>query len=158
MASAAPQQQPPLPVPAPAAALFASLYGDASNDPTGSREGILLNPFLHHLTDNTLNTDTNEIRNRVAQSGSQHQFIALSVVHGGRARLYIAPHRWEDGLTANNPSLNNRFFAFEGELINNTVGILLNWIWEYSISSITNRPSPQLMLSLLPSLRTLPFK
>ena len=83
MASAAPQQQPPLPVPAPAAALFASLYGDASNDPTGSREGILLNPFLHHLTDNTLNTDTNEIRNRVAQSGSQHQFIALSVVHGG---------------------------------------------------------------------------
>jgi hypothetical protein len=120
MASAAPQQQPPLPVPAPAAALFASLYGDASNDPTGSREGILLNPFLHHLTDNTLNTDTNEIRNRVAQSGSQHQFIALSVVHGGRARLYIAPHRWEDGLTANNPSLNNRFFAFEGELINNT--------------------------------------
>ena len=120
MVSAAPQQQPPLPVPAPATALFASLYGDASNDPTGSNEGTLLSPFLHNLTDNTLNTDTNEIRIRLAQSGSQHQFIAVSVVHGGRARLYIAPHRWEDGLTANNPSLNNRFFAFEGELINNT--------------------------------------
>ena len=120
MAAAAPQQQPPLPVPVPATALFANLYGDASNDPTGSREGTLLNPFLHNLTDNTLNTDTNDIRNRVAQSGSQHQFIAVSVVHGGRARLYIAPHCWEDGLIASNPSLNNRFFAFEGELINNT--------------------------------------
>lgn len=46
----------------------------------------------------------------VLPNGSQHQFIAVS----------FAPHRWEDGLTANNPILNNKFFAFEGALINNT--------------------------------------
>ena len=36
-----------------------SLCGSFSNDPTGSREGTLLNPFLHNLTNNTLNTTAN---------------------------------------------------------------------------------------------------
>jgi hypothetical protein len=53
MVSAAPQQQPPLPVLAPAATLFASLYGDAFNNPIGYNEGTVFNPFLHNLTDNT---------------------------------------------------------------------------------------------------------
>jgi len=40
--------------------------------------------------------------------------------------LYTCPYRWEDDLLAENSDLNNKFFAFKGELIQNvthTVGL-----------------------------------
>lgn len=120
MAAAVPPPQPGLPVPAPATASFASKYGDASQDPTGSNEGALLNPFLVNVIDPTQNVDTNELRNRLAQTGSQRLFVSATIVSGGKARLYVCPTRWEDGLISHNPDLNNKYFAFEGELVNNT--------------------------------------
>lgn len=111
--------QPGLPVPAPATASFASKYGDASQDPTGSNEGALLNPFVVNLVDPTQNVDTRELRNRVAVSGNQRKFLGATIVSGGLARLYVCPTRWEDGLTGTNPDLNGKYFAFEGELVNN---------------------------------------
>ena len=112
--------QPGLPVPAPATASFASKYGDASQDPTGSNEGALLNPFVVNLADPTQNVDTNELRNRMAVSGNQRKFLGATIVSGGSARLYVCPSRFEDGLTGTNPDLNGKYFAFEGELVNNT--------------------------------------
>jgi hypothetical protein len=69
--------QPGLPVPAPATASFASKYSDASQDPTGSNEGALLNPFVVNLADPTQNVDTRELRNRVAVSGNQRKFLGV---------------------------------------------------------------------------------
>ena len=40
--------------------------------------------------------------------------------------MYTCPYRWEDDLLAENSDLNNKFFAFKGELIQNvthTVGL-----------------------------------
>jgi hypothetical protein len=112
--------QPGLPVPAPATASFPSKYSDASQDPTGSNEGALLNPFVVNLTNPTQNADTRELRNQVAVSGNQRKFLGATIVSGGLARLYVCPTRWEDGLTGTNPDLNGKYFAFEGELVNNT--------------------------------------
>jgi hypothetical protein len=119
MAAVVPANQPGLPVPAPVSASFVSLFSDTSKDLTGSREDRLLNPFLVNLTDPTQNVDTAELRNKLAQSGNQQLFMGTTVLSGGQARLYTCIYRWEDGLTGNNPDLNNKFFAFEGELINN---------------------------------------
>lgn len=33
--------------------------------------------------------------------------------------MYTCIYKWEDGLTGNNSTLNNKYFAFEGELIHN---------------------------------------
>lgn len=118
MASAAPP--PVLPVPAPAPATFASIFSDASKDPTGGNVAALMTPFLHSLTDPTQNTDTNIIKDRLATSGAQRQFIAATIVSKNKSRLYICPHRWDEGLIGTNPDLNNKFFAFEGELVANS--------------------------------------
>lgn len=66
MAAAAPANQPGLPVPAPVPASFASIFGDTSKDPTGSNEGLLLNPFLVNLVDPTQNVDTADLPNKLA--------------------------------------------------------------------------------------------
>ena len=111
---------PVLPVPAPAPATFASKFSDASVDPTGGNVSALMSPFLHSLTDPNQNTDTNTIKDRLATSGAQRQFIAATIVSNGKSRLYICPHRWDEGLIGTNPDLNNKFFAFEGELVANS--------------------------------------
>ena len=109
-----------LPVPAPFSAKFTSLFTDNSQDPTGGNLGALLSPFFHDLNNLARNTETNVIKNKLAQSGAQCCFLAATVLSGGRARLYTCLHRWEDDLLATNPDLNNKLFAFEGELIHNT--------------------------------------
>ena len=106
-------------MPAPTIATFASVFGDASLDPTGGNEAALLQPFLHDLNNLSNNTGTKAIKNKLAQSGSQHRLIAATILSGGHARLYICPFCWEDDLITQNPSLNNKFFAFEGKLIGN---------------------------------------
>jgi hypothetical protein len=109
----------PLPVPAPVTATFASLFNDATLDPTEGNVGALLQPFLHDLLNAANNTTTDVIKNKLAQSGAQRRLIATTILSGGRARLYTCPYRWDDDLIAVNPDLNNKFFAFEGELIAN---------------------------------------
>ena len=109
--------QPPLPVPAQTPALFATLFADANRDPTSGNPGTLLRPFVHDLNNAGANTTTAGIRDALAASGSQHLLIAVTIVAGGKARAYVCPFRWEDGLTNNNPALVNKYFALEGELI-----------------------------------------
>lgn len=110
---------PGLPVPAPFSAKLATLFADNSLDPTNGNLGALMSPFFHDLANNNNNTDTNAIKNKLAQSGAQRRFFAATILSGGKARLYTCPFRWDDDLVATNQNLNGRFFAFEGELIQN---------------------------------------
>ena len=107
----------PLPVPAPAPAKLVTLFADASMDPTAGNWAALMGSFLHDLHNNANNTATDALRDMVAASGAQNELLAFTIVHGNRARLYSLCMKWRDGLTGRNPALNNRFFALEGELI-----------------------------------------
>ena len=117
--AAAGQGAPALPVPAQAPALFATLYADANLDPTGGNPGLLLEPFRHDVVNGANNVTTQILKNQLAASGAQRQVIAVTVISDQKARVYNCLFRWQDGLTANNPSLVNKFFAVEGELIGN---------------------------------------
>ena len=78
-----------------------------------------MTPFLLDLQNQANNTDTQTIKGKLAQSGARWSFLATTILSEGRARLYICPHHWEDDLLVANPNLNDKFFAFEGELIHN---------------------------------------
>lgn len=108
---------PMLPVPALTPVLFATLFADADRDPTNGDPGRLLSPFVNDLTNPAANTATAELQNALAQSGNERQLLAATIIAGGRARSYVCPFRWEDGLTTNNPTLNNKYFAIAGELV-----------------------------------------
>lgn len=97
--------QPLLPVPAQTPALFATLFADADRDPTNRDPGQLLGPFVHDLNNAGANTTTADLRNALAVSGAHRQLIAATIAAGGRARAYVCPFCWEDGLTNNNPAL-----------------------------------------------------
>ena len=110
---------PALPVPAPFTAKLSSLFADHSKDPTSGNLEALMGPFFHDLNNLANNTGIQDLKNKLAQSGGQLCFLAATILAEGKARLYTCPHRWDDGLTASNPDLDGKFFAFEGELIGN---------------------------------------
>ena len=109
----------PLPVPAPLSAKLATLFGDSSKDPTRGNVGSLMSPFLHDLNNAARNTDTPDIKNKIAQSGAQRRFIAATITSNGYSRMYTGISRWDDDLVSSHPELEGKFFAFEGELIHN---------------------------------------
>ena len=112
-------QAPLLPVPTPFQAKFANKFNDASTDPTGGNPAAIMDPFLHDINNQQNNTDTLQIKNRLASSGAARHPLAMLVMAEGVARVYLLPFRWDDGLTNNNPTLVDKFFAMEGELLNN---------------------------------------
>jgi hypothetical protein len=110
---------PPLPVPTPFQAKFANKFNDTSTDPTGGNPATIMSPFLYDINNAQNNTETQQIRNKLASSGAARHLLAAIVMTGGVARVYVSPFRWDDGLANNNPTLGGRFFAMEGELLNN---------------------------------------
>ena len=109
--------QPPLPVPARTPALFAAIFADASRDPTGGDPSLLLGPFVHDLNNGGNNTATAQLRDALVHTGNERQLIATTIMSGGQARAYVCPFRWDDGLVHQNPTLANKYFAIEGELV-----------------------------------------
>jgi hypothetical protein len=107
----------PLPVPANTPANLSALFADATKDPTGGRWDALMATFLHDQHNNANNTTTDSLRDMAIASGSRNELLSFTIVHGNRARLYTSFTKWQDGLTCNNPTLQNKFFALEGELI-----------------------------------------
>ena len=73
--------------------------------------------FLHDPHNNANNTTTDSLRDMAIASGSRNELLSFTIAHGNRARLYTLFAKWQDGLTGNNPTLQNKFFALEGELI-----------------------------------------
>jgi len=110
---------PPLPVPTPFQAKFANKFNDTSNDPTGGNPATIMSPFLYDVNNAQNNTETQQIKNKLASSGAARHLLAAIIMTGGVARVYVLPFRWDDGLTNNNPTLRDKFFAMEGELLNN---------------------------------------
>ena len=110
---------PPLPEPTPFQAKFANKFNDTSNDPTGGNPATIMSPFLYDVNNAQNNTETQQIKNKLASSGAARHLLAAIIMTGGVARVYVLPFRWDDGLTNNNPTLSDKFFAMEGELLNN---------------------------------------
>ena len=107
----------PLPVPTQAPAKLSSLFADTLKDPTGGEWDALMASFLHDPHNNANNTSTEDLRNMVIASGARNELLSFTVASGDKARLYTLCSKWQDGLTGRHPTLNNKFFALEGELI-----------------------------------------
>ena len=75
--------------------------------------------FLHDQHNNANNTTTDSLRDMAIASGSRNELLSFTIAHANRDRLYTLFTKWQDGLTGNNPTLQNKFFALEGELIQN---------------------------------------
>ena len=108
----------PLPVSVPAAE-FATLFNDASLDPTNGNTRALLDPFLYDVTNNVTNTPTDRIKNLVASSGGSRHALAMAIISEGRAYSYLLPHQWNSTFATPEPSLDGKFFAIDGELVAN---------------------------------------
>ena len=111
----------PLPVPAPAGpALFARLFGDPSLDPQQGRYEHLLADFAIDLNNAGNNTSPQDVRSQLAAAGNLRHPLALGLLIDGKVNLYFLPFKWERAAgAAPNPALDNKLFAFEGELVNN---------------------------------------
>ena len=107
----------PLPVPVSPPALLSALFVDASKDPINGNWDAPMENFLHDLHNNATNTSTENTRNMVIVSGTGNKLFSITIVSDNRARLYTLFIKWQDGLTGNNPALQNKFFAVEGKLI-----------------------------------------
>ena len=90
--------QPPLRVPTQTPALFATLFADANCNPTNGDPSRLIGPFIHDLNNAGNNTAMADLRNALAQTGNERHLIATTIIAGGRARAYVCPFCWEDGL------------------------------------------------------------
>jgi len=108
-----------LPVPAPYQAKYTNLFNDANTDPTGGNPAAVLNYFLHDNNNAQNNTDTQQIKDKLASSGAARHLLACIIMTEGVARTYVTPFRWDDGLTNNNPTLAGNYYASEGEVLNN---------------------------------------
>ena len=73
--------------------------------------------FLHDLHNNANNTSTENIRDMVIALGTGNELFLVTIVSSNRVRLYTSFTKWKDGLTGNNPALQNKFFAVKGKLI-----------------------------------------
>ena len=148
---------PALPVPAPFTAKLSSLFADHSKDPTSGNLEALMGPFFHDLNNLANNTGIQDLKNKLAQSGGQLCFLAATILAEGKARLYTCPHRWDDGLTASNPDLDGKFFAFEGELIGNEGHTV---VLPDALFHLTTTPtrSPRLQRSSAPWPETKPLR
>ena len=61
-----------------------------------------------------------QVSSLVATTGSHQMPLAAGMLVSGRLRLFILPFIWEPALAApSDPSLDGKFFAFDGELIYN---------------------------------------
>ena len=108
---------PPLPVPAPATENLSLLFVDESKHPIGVNWDALMASFRHDAHNSGNNTDTNALSEMVTASGTQNKLLSFTVTHGNRDFLYTLRKRWQDGLTGQNTSLNGKFFAMEGRMI-----------------------------------------
>ena len=107
-------------VPAPFTASFATLFNDASTDPTAGDINIQQAPFVVNLVDQTDNVDSTTLKNRLAASGESDELMGVTISSGGKSRAYISPFRY--GSTINNVAHQDMLLGFEGEVVgNNTV-------------------------------------
>ena len=106
--------------PAPFTASFATLFNDASTDPTDGDINIQQAPFVVNLVDQTDNVDSAILKNRLAASGESDELMGVTISSGGKSRAYISPFRY--GSTINNVAHQDMLLGFEGEMVgNNTV-------------------------------------
>ena len=78
-------------VPAPFTASFATLFNDASTDPTGGDINLQQGPFVVNLVDQTTNVDSTTLKNRLAASGESDELLGVTISSGGKSRVYISP-------------------------------------------------------------------
>lgn len=105
------------PLPGPALARFAGLFAEAANDPLRGEYGDLLSPYLIDLNANNVSAET--VRAQLTAAGNRRHPLCLGVVVEGKVHLFFLPFKWElaAGVAAD-AALDNKLFAFDGELVN----------------------------------------
>ena len=79
-------------VPAPFTASFATLFNDASTDPTDGDINIQQAPFVVNLVDQTDNVDSTTLKNRLAASGESDELMGVTISSGGKSRGHTSAH------------------------------------------------------------------
>ena len=77
-----------LPVPALVPRKLATLFSNATMDPTNGNWAPLMGVFLHKLHNAPTNTSTDALHDMVAVSGARNNLLSFTTVHGNRARIY----------------------------------------------------------------------
>ena len=87
----------------------------------------------------------------VMASVTRNELISFTVAHGNMSRLYTLCTRWQDGLTGQKPLLNGKFFALEGELIQDHGHIVNIDVGVFSIPIIAALvPTAEVISEVLP--------
>ena len=106
-------------MPAPPTVTFANFFSDATNDPLNGHYRELFAHFDIDLNQANTSTTPAALRDLIAAAGAQHQPLALAILREGLARVLLCPQRMERSLGAPASPLDDRTFAFDGDLFRN---------------------------------------
>ena len=98
---------------------FATRFSDTARDPFSGGYTPLFPDFIIDLATPANNTAPATIRNSVAAAGTQQILLAFGVFHEGKMHTYLAPTRMERSLGAPATAVDNKIFAFDGDLFSN---------------------------------------
>ena len=119
LGAAVPAVAGPLAMPAPPTVTFANFFSDATNDPLNGHYRELFAHFDIDLNQANTSTTPAALRDLIAAAGAQHQPLALAILREGLARVLLCPQRMERSLGAPASPLDDRTFAFDGDLFRN---------------------------------------
>jgi hypothetical protein len=73
--------------------------------------------FLKDPHNNANAMATEALYNMSIPLDNRNKLLLFTIIHDNQAWLYTSFTKWQDGLIGNNPTLQNKFFALEGELV-----------------------------------------
>jgi hypothetical protein len=105
-----------LAAPTPPHPAFTAFFDNVSKDPFDGTYGSLFAPFNISLTD--ANPTTNNVCQHIAAASNQCLPLAIVLLVNGLIHVYCFPFRRNQAIGASPaPSLDGKFFAFDGELV-----------------------------------------
>lgn len=110
-------------LPAPPPALFATRLADTSATPPSI--DALLSPNFSIAVNGNANTAPATVRQQIVEAVAQQKFITMVLLVDGLLKPFFLPFRRSQAAgDAPDPSIDNKIFAFDGELINGE-GVLI---------------------------------
>ena len=111
---------PALPLPTLTTALLDTLYADVERDPDRGDWGDVMMAFSVDTHNTVVNIPTNELRLLTTSSiSTSDNPVGYVIVSGGVGRIYSAITHWMNMFAHQDPSIYDKLFTIEGELINN---------------------------------------
>ena len=106
-------------VPAPHVCSFRDLFSQGNRDPLSGSYEPLFSPFNIDINNVNNSTSSLELWDLIAATGAQRQLLALAILNNNTIRVYLCPQRFERSLGSPPSDLDNRLFAFDGDLFHN---------------------------------------